>query len=243
MSRCRSLYQALAKGIGELVGVRQEATARPSRRPGRCRSARSVVSMHRGVPDRGVVRVGHRVRAGAVLRLPLLRAGRGSRRAPTRSRTGSRRSCCPRGRRGVSTHPRGRWWSCPALAAAVGVPSSPGPAPRAERPRARGRCTRPGRHRASCRTCGRRRCSDRLLVVHRHPTEGLPDVNGRRRPGRGCRWAPPGSRRSGPWHGAERTGELPVAAVALVPEPGVLRSPEDLLGLPGAPARSRSRTS
>ena len=33
-------------------------------------------------------------------------------------------------------------------------------------------------------------------------------------------------------HGAERTGELPVAAVALVAEPGVLRPPEDLLGLP-----------
>src|SRR5664280_2538515 len=33
-------------------------------------------------------------------------------------------------------------------------------------------------------------------------------------------------------HGAERTGELPVAAVALVAEPGVLRPPEHLLGLP-----------
>src|SRR5205823_2322376 len=31
---------------------------------------------------------------------------------------------------------------------------------------------------------------------------------------------------------AERTGELPVAAVALIPEPRVLRAPEDLLGLP-----------
>ena len=33
-------------------------------------------------------------------------------------------------------------------------------------------------------------------------------------------------------HGAERPGELPVAAVALVSQPGVLRAPEDLLGLP-----------
>ena len=33
-------------------------------------------------------------------------------------------------------------------------------------------------------------------------------------------------------HGAERTGELPVAAVALVAEPRVLRAPEDLVGLP-----------
>ena len=33
-------------------------------------------------------------------------------------------------------------------------------------------------------------------------------------------------------HGAERTGELPVAAVALISEPGVLGAPEDLVGLP-----------
>ena len=33
-------------------------------------------------------------------------------------------------------------------------------------------------------------------------------------------------------HGAEGIGELPVAAVALVSEPGVLRAPEDLVGLP-----------
>ena len=33
-------------------------------------------------------------------------------------------------------------------------------------------------------------------------------------------------------HGTERTGELPVTGVSLVAEPGVLRSPEDLLGLP-----------
>ena len=33
-------------------------------------------------------------------------------------------------------------------------------------------------------------------------------------------------------HGAERTGELPVAAVALVAEPRVLGAPEDLVGLP-----------
>ena len=33
-------------------------------------------------------------------------------------------------------------------------------------------------------------------------------------------------------HGAERIGELPVAAVALVSEPRVLRAPEDLVGLP-----------
>ena len=73
---------------------------------------------------------------------------------------------------------------------------------------------------------------NRLLVVHRHTSEGLSNVPG-------------GSKRIrvavGPLrihvdqahlHGAERIGELPVAAVALISEPRVLRAPEDLLGLP-----------
>ena len=73
---------------------------------------------------------------------------------------------------------------------------------------------------------------NRLLVVHRHAGEGLSNVPG-------------GSQRIrvavGPLridvdqahlHGAERTGELPVAAVALISEPGVLGAPEDLVGLP-----------
>ena len=73
---------------------------------------------------------------------------------------------------------------------------------------------------------------DRLLVVHRHTAEGLPDVPG-------------GSERIGVavgplridvdqahLHRAERRGQLPVAAVALVSEPGVLGAPEDLVGLP-----------
>ena len=73
---------------------------------------------------------------------------------------------------------------------------------------------------------------DGLLVVHRHPAEGLADVPGG---GQRVRVA------VGPLrvhvdqahlHGAERTGELAVAAVALVAEPGVLGPPEDLLGLP-----------
>src|SRR5436305_9262942 len=73
---------------------------------------------------------------------------------------------------------------------------------------------------------------DRLLVVHRHPTERVADVPG-------------GSQRirvavrslrihvdEAHLNGGERIGELPVAAVALVSEPGVLRAPEDLVGLP-----------
>ncbi len=74
---------------------------------------------------------------------------------------------------------------------------------------------------------------DGLLVVHRHPAERLPDVAGRlQRVGLAVRTL-------GVYvdeahlHGAERVGELAVAAVPLVPEPGVLLAPEDLLGLPG----------
>src|SRR5207247_7244313 len=68
----------------------------------------------------------------------------------------------------------------------------------------------------------------RLLVIHRHAAEGLPDVPGG---GQRIRVA------VGPLrihvdqahlHGAERTGEFPVAAVALIAKPGVLRPPEDL---------------
>ena len=73
---------------------------------------------------------------------------------------------------------------------------------------------------------------DGLGVVHRHPGEGLADVVG-------------GLQRVGLAVGAlgvdvdqahldraEALGELPLAAVALVAEPGVLGTPVDLLGLP-----------
>ena len=73
---------------------------------------------------------------------------------------------------------------------------------------------------------------DGLLVVHRHPLERLADVVG-------------SLERVGLAVGAlgvdvdephldrtQRVGELAFTAVALVAEPGVLRSPEDLLGLP-----------
>src|SRR5205085_8182438 len=44
-------------------------------------------------------------------------------------------------------------------------------------------------------------------------------------------------------HGTERAGELPVAAVALIAEPGVLRPPEDLVGFPdvGSPEAEAER--
>ena len=71
----------------------------------------------------------------------------------------------------------------------------------------------------------------RLLVVHRHPAERLADVASG---GERVRVAVGALRvhvDQAHLHGAERPGELPFAGVALVPEPGVLGTPEDLLGL------------
>ena len=73
---------------------------------------------------------------------------------------------------------------------------------------------------------------DGLLVVHRHPAERLADV------ARGGQRVRVAVRTLGVHvdeahlHGPQRAAELAVAAVALVAEPGVLRTPEDLLRLP-----------
>ena len=73
---------------------------------------------------------------------------------------------------------------------------------------------------------------DRLLVVHRHPAERLADVAG----GGECVGVAVGALRvdvdQSHLDRTERVGELAVAGVPLVAEPGVLRPPEDLLGLP-----------
>ena len=72
----------------------------------------------------------------------------------------------------------------------------------------------------------------RLLVVHRHPAEGVANVL---RGGQRIRVAVRPLRvhvDQSHLHVGEGLGELPVAAVALVTEPGVLGAPEDLVGLP-----------
>src|SRR4029077_3436246 len=69
---------------------------------------------------------------------------------------------------------------------------------------------------------------DGLFVVHGHAPERLANVaGGRDRVGRAVRPLRVDVDQAH-LHGPERTGELAVAAVALVAEPGVLRSPEDL---------------
>ena len=73
---------------------------------------------------------------------------------------------------------------------------------------------------------------DRLLIVHGHAPERLPDVPGS---GERVRVAVRPLRihvDQAHLNGAERLRELPVAAVALVSEPRALRAPVDDLGLP-----------
>ena len=73
---------------------------------------------------------------------------------------------------------------------------------------------------------------DGLLVVHRHACERLADVlGGGERVGVAVR-ALGIDVDQAHLHGAERVGELAVTAVALVAEPRVFGTPEDLLGLP-----------
>ena len=85
---------------------------------------------------------------------------------------------------------------------------------------------------------------DRLGVVHGHAGERLPDVPGRRQRV-GLSIGPLGVHiDQAHLHRAERVGQLPIAAVALVAEPGGLGPPIDvLLGLPhvGAAAAETER--
>ena len=82
-----------------------------------------------------------------------------------------------------------------------------------------------------------------LLIVHGHPPERLADVAGRRQRVRTA--VGPLGVHVDETHldGGQRVGELAVAAVALVCEPGVLGAPVDVLGLPGvlAPAAKAER--
>ncbi len=227
----KQLVPRLGERVRELVRVLQEAPG--DRLVDRVQAQREVRRQHhRGVPDRGVVRVGHGVRSGPVLRLPLLRAGGALGQLPLVAEQRLEEAVVPRGRGGCprTLEPAGD--RVLALAAAEGAPP-------AEALLLEGSALglgadvlgRGGTVRLAERVAtGDER--DRLLVVHRHPAEGLPDVPGG---GERIRVA------VGPLrvhvdqahlHGAERAGELPVAAVALVSEPGVLRPPEDLLGLP-----------
>jgi len=80
---------------------------------------------------------------------------------------------------------------------------------------------------------------DGLLVVHRHPGERLADVAGGRQGVRVAVRALGVDVDQAHLDRAERVGELPLTAVPLVAEPGVLGAPEDLLRLPDVLATER----
>ena len=187
---------------------------------------------HRGVPLRRVVRVGHGARRLGVLGRPLLRPGRARGQLPVVPEQVVQVAVVPRHRLvgPGALEPAGeRVHAYPALEAvlpaqALVLDRTP-LGLRAEVLRVDGTVALADRVAADDER-------DRLLVVHRHPLEGLADVA---RGGERVRVA------VGPLrvhvdqahlHGAERTGESPFAAVALVAEPRVLGPPEDLLGLP-----------
>jgi len=72
-----------------------------------------------------------------------------------------------------------------------------------------------------------------FVIVHGHPREGLADVDGRRL---GVRLAVRAFRihvDQAHLHGTQARVQLPLAAVALIAQPGAFRSPEQLFRLPG----------
>ena len=217
--------------VGELVGVLVEAPG--DRLVDRVRLQRQVRrEHHRRVPLRGVVRVRHRALGLGIRGRPLLGARRAGRElvvvleqvlqvpvVPLDRLVGPR-TLQPTGER-VGAR-AGLEAVLPAQAlvlhrAALGLRSQvlriDGAVALAERVAADDE-----RH--------------RLLVVHGHAGERLADVAcGRQRVRVAVRTLGVDVDETH-LHGAERAGQLPVTAVALVAEPGVLGTPEDLLGLP-----------
>ena len=165
---------------------------RSSRRPGRTAapgrwSASSAARRGESSAGRGWCR------AGAVLGLPLPRAGGALGQLPLEAEQVLQELVRPlrRGLRPGDLEATGD--RVGALAGAVPVASSRGPAPPAARPPAPGRrARRRPRRRASCRSCGRRRSA------RRSPRRSSPSARtsrGCRAPpaaGRARRWAPPG---------------------------------------------------
>ena len=180
--------------VGELVRVLEEAPR--DRLVDRVEAQREVGGQHRrrrGVsePSSGSGTVSG---AGAVLRLPLVRAGRALGQLPLVAEQVLEEAVVPLASAcAVQVTSRPLVIASRALAGAVACSSSRGPAPRAGRPRARGRRTRPGRpRRGSCRRCGRRR-SARRSPRRSSPSGGTSrGCRGPRRAGPGCRSGPPG---------------------------------------------------
>ena len=226
----QQLVPRLGERLFELVRVLVEALR--DRPVGRIQLQRQVRRQHhRRVPLRRIMGIGHGVLSLGILRGPLLRTGRALGQLVVVLVQVVEEPVVPLRRlvRPRALEPAGH--RVGALAAAEGVP--PAEALLLERGTL-GFRTDVVLGGGTMGLADRVAADDernRLLVVHRHATEGLSNVVG-------------GSQRirlaAGPLrvhvdqahlHGAERIGELPGAAVALVPEPRVLRAPEDLVGL------------
>ena len=231
MSRCSSLNHALAERVGELVGVLVEALG--DGLVDRIHLQREVGRQHhRRVPLRRVVRVGHGALRLGVLRRPLLRAGGARRQLVVVVEEVVEVAVVPLGR---LVGPRALEAAGDRVAGLAGaVAADPAEALVLDRAPLG---LRPDEVRVAGAVALAEGVAadderDRLLVVHRHAAERLADVPGGRQRIR-VAVRPLGVHvDEAHLHGTERTGELAVAAVALVAEPGVLGAPEDLVGLP-----------
>ena len=225
------LVPGLRERVGELVGVLVEAPR--DRLVDRIDLQRQVGGEHhRRVPLRRVVRVRHRLGGLGILRRPLLGAGGALRQLPVVLEEVLEEAVVPRRRLlrpGALETARER-----VDAVAVADVVSPAEALLLDRGglRLRAEVLRPDCTVGLAERVAADDQRDGLLVVHRHPAEGLADVPGG---GKRVRVAvrPLGvDVDQAHLHGCERSAEIPVAAVALVSEPRVLGPPEDLLRLP-----------
>ena len=157
----RELEPRAGERVGELVGIAPGSAARSFRTPGRTRSARSVVSIVGAMRLRRVVRVGHRAVAGAVLRPPLVRAGRALRQFPLVAEQVLEEVVAPLRRRGGPGDFQAAGDRVAALAGAEAVLPAEALLLEAGRLRARARRATRAPRRASCRRCGRRRSARR----------------------------------------------------------------------------------
>ena len=156
----RQLEPRAGERVGELIRVLEEAPR--DLLVGRVEPQREVGRQHRRrVTLRRVVGIRHRAGAGAVLRLPLMRAGRALRQLPFVAEQVLEEVVAPLRRRGGPGDLEAAGDRVAALARAEAALSSRSPAPRCRPLRDRAPRATPGRRRGSCRTCGRRRSARR----------------------------------------------------------------------------------
>ncbi len=226
------LEPGAGEGVGELLRVGEEVAR--DRLVDRIHAQRQVGRQHhRRVALRRIVRIGHGGRRGRVGRHPLERSGGALGQIPLVAEEGLEEAVVPGLRRGC---PGAFEAAADGVAAAAGAEVvAPAETHLLERRRFGLGADVTDRYRRTVRLAEGVSAGDerhRLLVVHRHAAKGLADVLRRgERAGHAV-----GAFRidvdETHLHRCERIGELTVAGVALVLEPGVLGSPIDLFRLP-----------